>query len=540
MIEVTKATTVFGPPGTGKTTYLARQVVRAAEKYGPKSVLVASLTKTAATEIASRGLGIPPANVGTLHAICYRALGKPKLVVDVLNDFREKYGWDLPRTLFCDEPDDDMGERTIRPIASHEELYESMTLLRARRVPRNEWPASVVALADDWDAWKSTTGRLDFGDLIERALERFDKAPGDPKVIIYDEAQDGSALELALLKQWSSHAEYTVIAGDDDQALYTWRGASVEDFLSWSDHKIVLRESYRLPRAVWEYAEGLISRVSKRQPKEYTPTSVEGSVERSWLNLGCGRMLVDAALDALGRGSVMVLATCGYMLDDFVHSLREVGAPFHNPYRAEPAWNPLGPWLEWRPIRDALNTIFSHALDGLHEYAECPLTWHDIRLILRAFDDGHSKRGLEEIREIAQYRGSEFVKTDKPSVRPAIDMIGRDLWMAIAKRDLSQLADYAVGAHKKMRYFAKTAESLGERAAFDTNRIIVGTIHSVKGGQADTVFLFPDVSESASYSAGCLGEDERDAIVRTFYVGATRARRRLVLCQSRGQLALDL
>ena len=46
---------IFGPPGTGKTTYLANQIKLAAEKFGPQAVLVASFTRAAATELLRVG-----------------------------------------------------------------------------------------------------------------------------------------------------------------------------------------------------------------------------------------------------------------------------------------------------------------------------------------------------------------------------------------------------------------------------------------------------------------------------------------------------
>jgi superfamily I DNA/RNA helicase len=65
---------ILGPPGTGKTTYLARQIERAAEKHGPENIVVASYTKAAASVLNRRNLPIPKENIGTLHALCYRGL----------------------------------------------------------------------------------------------------------------------------------------------------------------------------------------------------------------------------------------------------------------------------------------------------------------------------------------------------------------------------------------------------------------------------------------------------------------------------------
>src|SRR4051812_25540689 len=70
----------YGPPGTGKTTWLSRQAKHAAEKHGPSGVVIASLTRAAAAEIAGRDTTVPDANVGTLHSHAFHALGRPKIM----------------------------------------------------------------------------------------------------------------------------------------------------------------------------------------------------------------------------------------------------------------------------------------------------------------------------------------------------------------------------------------------------------------------------------------------------------------------------
>ena len=60
--------------------------------------------------------------------------------------------------------------------------------------------------------------------------------------------------------------------------------------------------------------------------------------------------------------------------------------------------------------------------------------------------------------------------------------------------------------------------------------VIVGTIHSVKGGEADVVYLFPDLSRAGDGQYHRMGPP-RDSVVRLFYVGITRARHTLYICQ---------
>jgi superfamily I DNA/RNA helicase len=73
----------------------------------------------------------------------------------------------------------------------------------------------------------------------------------------------------------------------------------------------------------------------------------------------------------------------------------------------------------------------------------------------------------------------------------------------------------------------------------ETPQVVVGTIHSVKGGQADVVYLFPDLSQAgaAHYAHGGAS---RDSVILQFYVGATRARERLYICGRASGMAVVL
>ena len=72
--------------------------------------------------------------------------------------------------------------------------------------------------------------------------------------------------------------------------------------------------------------------------------------------------------------------------------------------------------------------------------------------------------------------------------------------------------------------------------------IIIGTIHSVKGGEADTVYLFPDLSLAGinEWNGNSGVEGGRDAIIRLFYVGMTRAKEELVICNASQQYYVQL
>ena len=93
--------------------------------------------------------------------------------------------------------------------------------------------------------------------------------------------------------------------------------------------------------------------------------------------------------------------------------------------------------------------------------------------------------------------------------------------------------------HARSQFPADIAARRGPRALFETPKAIVGTIHSVKGGQADVVYLFPDLSQAgdAQYAHGGVA---RDSVIRQFYVGVTRARETLYLCQRETAMAVTI
>lgn len=216
-LATTKLHRVHGPPGCGKTTYLSRQALLAAAKWGGQNLIVASLTKAAAAEVAGRDTGIPPANVGTLHAHAYRALGYPELAETKkgYEDWNERVPQHLrilapARDPEWSNPEDGSGGKT-----DGERMLAAVGVLRATLTPREKWGGQARAFADRWDEWKRETNRLDFTDLIERGATI--PHPLHPAVVFLDEAQDMSALEMALALHWAASAEQTVIVGDADQ-----------------------------------------------------------------------------------------------------------------------------------------------------------------------------------------------------------------------------------------------------------------------------------------------------------------------------------
>jgi len=69
-------------------------------------------------------------------------------------------------------------------------------------VPINLWPQNVQTFRNAWTTWKKFNKLIDFTDMIEIAYRDFSTAPGDPAIGFFDEAQDFTPLELALIRKW--------------------------------------------------------------------------------------------------------------------------------------------------------------------------------------------------------------------------------------------------------------------------------------------------------------------------------------------------
>ena len=508
---------VIGPPGCGKTTWLSRQVKRAVDEG--KDVLVASLTRAAAAEAAGRNLPIPSRNVGTLHAHCYQSLGRPALAVDKkhIEDWNDRFPeWALSAS--DDRIDGDNLEESGR--SPGDRLMATYQVLRARMA--TVYPIDVERLAEEWTSWKDEEGLMDFTDLIERCLETIPTAPGDPSVLFLDEAQDMDLLEMSLARKWGEAAGYMVVVGDPDQNLYQWRGSDPEAFVEPEvpeEQMRVLTQSYRIPRAVHETAVRWIEKTSGRVPVEYHPRDEEGEVRRLMTPWPHAEGIYRDMRRYLDEGkSVMVLASCGYMVRPMLNQLRREGVPYHNPYRRNKgAWNPLQSSRRRITPKDLVMAFLRMSEEGIW-------TADDMGRWLAATRIDGVLQGNRGSLDGLVDDGRNGVDWDKIH-----NLLTEEAVEAGLMGDLGWLRGSLLASRQKGAEFAiHVAEVNGAETLSKTPQVITGTIHSVKGGEADVVYLFPDLSYAGMNE--WIGGGSA-AVRRLFYVGMTRARESLILCQ---------
>jgi DNA helicase II / ATP-dependent DNA helicase PcrA len=528
---------VIGPPGTGKTQYVRRQVELWAferELYAPADFVLCSYTKAAAAVLRGR-VPVPDDHVATLHSLGWRALGRPPIaeVPPLVNEWNAA----APSSWRIGQPDADLEEGYL-PDDRRESAFDDYNLWRALGSPRPHiLEEKTRDFAQAWEAFKREKGAVDFGDMIDLPRLEGLPCPGAPRVIIMDEAQDAVPAQWALVRYWASACDHFIVAGDPAQTIYAWAGARPDELLQPLPERRqkLLARSYRLPAAVHRYAERWLQRHSGplAQGRDYQPRETEGLVRR----LDATYRSCDPLLDDIERvlqettRTMMVLATCSYMLSPVLEGLRDRGIPYHNPYRrAAGAWNPL------RPARDGQVSTIERLLAYLRPDRE---TWgrdarwwtaQDARLwltMVRA-DQFQLRGGRDRLLEALR---------DEEAPDQVLQALQPEAALAAATLDVDWLSGASLERYRKLLAFgARIRRRWTGKALRETPRVIVGTIHSVKGGEADVVYVLPDISYQAWVAS--FTREGRDALVRVFYVAFTRAREELVLLEpSNGRLS---
>jgi len=508
-MDVITETTIFGPPGTGKTTRLI-QIVQDELKNGtrPENIAFVSFSRKAAEEARTRAAAKLTMDANqmvwfrTLHSFAYQCLG--------LAPNRVLRGSDYSRigTLlgleFSSNASLTMQDGALFSPGRSGDAYLSM--LQMARVTGRSIEEEFSRTADRRlhfqqlklvdqviRDYKKETNKLDFVDMIEQFIEQGHCPPLD--VLIVDEAQDLVPLQWKMVHEvLKPNSKRVYYAGDDDQCIYSWMGVEVADFLNASENKIILDKSYRLPVSVHNMADSLVKQLATRQKKTWKPTDETGSIV--W-----HRDILDVDITT---GEWLILARTNFIANRISATLKEQGFLF---------WREGSGW-----------SISPNVLTGIEVWLKLckdqELSAQELKklstLLTTSVITKSGKKLLASLDPEKTYRLTDIQDLCSLSATPETP------WHEVLK------------VSENERIYISSVRRMGESILTGTPRIKISTIHKAKGGEADNVALLLDSSRA------CAESGDQDSEIRTFYVGLTRAKKSLHLIEPQTQYGFQL
>tara|TARA_B100001989_G_scaffold115656_1_gene81305 strand:+ start:300 stop:1970 length:1671 start_codon:yes stop_codon:yes gene_type:complete len=481
-----KKTFYIGPPGTGKTESLIRKVEELMKQgVDPKEIAYISFTNIAADEAKNRAIKAFPnvpekkfENFKTLHSLCYAYVPelRDNLMTDAdyasmgavipvnYHDFKKGIVWETPT-------DKEGNLKTSNPY------LRTIQVATVKKIPVMEYfnneqldfkikRSILEKINEEYARYKKENYLYDYNDFLIKFCELPPGVTPQFKILIVDECQDLSALQWDCIKKMiaESGLEEVYFAGDDDQAIYEWAGADVNQFRSLvhqCDEVIELQSSHRVPKGPHALAEKIIKKDKGRVKKMYLPKQ-EGTstIDVKWTFDECIPLIKEWSKK---NESVLVLCSFKKPLMSAEISLRHAGLRFDSFKSSglkESLVEVITTWERWNKSG---KTLSGAQIKELYKYLETGTA------VKRGY-----KTGAKAPDDLEEYTIEQCMENFGLLVRgPWYDCIAK-----ISDED---------------RQYMKQIEDSG-RQLTDPALIRVSTISTIKGAEADHVILFSDIA----------------------------------------------
>lgn len=575
-------TTVDGPllvlsgAGTGKTRVLTSRIAYILHNNLAKPWQILSLTFTnkAANEMRFRIASFNEIShlcsdlwMGTFHSICLRILRSNFAAAGVQRDF----------LIFGEDDQKSVLKRVITNMAldtkefSPSDWVERIAGIKDKGITdfdKIDLSSTAKKILNAYNAELVRLGAIDFGDIILLVLKLFENNPeilskyqNQFHYILVDEFQDTNAAQMNLLKMLTKNQESPNICcvGDDDQSIYSWRGAEIRNILEFEktfpNTKIIrLETNYRSTANILGAANSLIKNNMGRLGKDLRPAEGTGAGEPVYIltlpsDWDEARFVSDTIMQNANNNysSFAILIRMGSLSRTF-----EEGFASHQiPYKLVGATK----FYDRAEIRDAVayTRLLVYPFDDIsfERIISKPRRGFGDGAIAKLRESGKSLMDALKITKLSakqQIAASEFLSAfdfdwaslaPKDAVQSLLEKSGyMKMWRESKDVDanerlehIRELINTVIAKYDTLTEFLEHAALMmtddNDNESDDKNVVSIMTIHAAKGLEFDTVFLpgweegiFPNEKKSDADI-----EEER----RLAYVAITRAKVRAII-----------
>ena len=288
--------------GSGKTKVLTARIANIIKKKKayPNQILAVTFTNKAAKEMQKRvskilgSTAVGLSWLGTFHSICAKLLRKHASAVNLNSNFTIIDTDDQIRLIknICKSENIDVKQLAPRYILAIIDKWKNKGFYpnEVRINQKDIYEKTILPLYKIYQQKLNDLNSCDFGDLIlhtvkilEKNLDIREIYSKNFKYILVDEYQDTNFIQSKWLNLLANKNNNICCVGDDDQSIYSWRGAEIKNFLEfdqvYENTKVIrLEQNYRSTQNILSVASNLISNNKNRVGKTLKSTMQEGDL----------------------------------------------------------------------------------------------------------------------------------------------------------------------------------------------------------------------------------------------------------------------
>lgn len=595
---------ILAGAGSGKTTVLVNRIayILQSELCKPWQILAITFTNKAAGELKERICNAVPEGgsdiwAATFHSTCARILRRYGDRIGFTSHFTV-YGTDDQKKLVKDilkqlNYDEKMlpVKRVLNEISkAKDEMLTPQEMLK--RAGYDNLKQSVAKVYEIYQSRLKTADAMDFDDMLCKTVELFQKCPdilefyqNQFKYIMVDEYQDTNKVQYKFVSMLAAKYGNICVVGDDDQSIYKFRGATIENILSFENtfkgaKMIRLEQNYRSTQNILNAANGVISNNTMRKGKTlWTENAVGDKIEvhTSDSERDEAQFIAKTILDGVADGRKFSDFAILYRMNAQSNSIEQALSRSGIPHRVIGGRR----FYDREEIRDMV--AYLQVINNPHD---------DVRLgrIINVPKRGIGATTLEKAAEIAAGLGESIYSVIKDAdVYPQLSRAATKLKSFVALIDglmeAEQSGDYSLAElynlileHTDYEKYLKTEkdnpdvrienieelssniikfeEDYAEEASLsnfleeislqtdidnydaEADSSVMMTLHSAKGLEFPVVFIagleegvFPSI-------ATMMNPDELNEERRLAYVGITRAKEKLYITKAKSRMLM--